>query len=120
MRTNTLPSSVVSHVEKYIESIKPRRRVVVERLMPTVSAEEKSRRIVARAYAYASELIEKLYDSKGKEEISAVPIIEIYQLNQSSRTREEVYTSHIQDLEQLSKDEDYKRLILFSQSVNKV
>ena len=112
---NTLPSSVVSHVEKYIESAKPRRRVVVERPIPTVSAEEKSRRIVANAYAYASELIEKLYDSKGKEEISAVSIIEIYQLNRSQALElaEEVYSSHIQDLEQLSKDEDLQEAYSF-------
>ena len=31
---NTLPSSVVSHVEKYIESAQPRKKVVVERPMP--------------------------------------------------------------------------------------
>ena len=112
---NTLPSSVVTHVEKYIESAQPRKKVVTERPMPTVSAEEKSKRIVARAYAYASEMIEKLYDSKGKEEISAVAIVEIYQLNRSQALElaEEIYTAHIQDLEQLSKDEDLQEAYSF-------
>ena len=112
---NTLPSSVVSHVERYIESAQPRKKIIAERLVPTVSAEEKNRRIVAKAYAYASELIEKLYDSKGKEEISATPIIEIYQLNRSQSLvlAEEIYSAHIQDLEQLSKDEDLQEAYSF-------
>ena len=112
---NTLPSSVVSHVERYIESAQPRKKIIAERLVPIVSAEEKNRRIVAKAYAYASELIEKLYDSKGKEEISATPIIEIYQLNRSQSLvlAEEIYSAHIQDLEQLSKDEDLQEAYSF-------
>ena len=112
---NTLPSNVVSHVEKYIESARPHKRIVVERLVPTLSAEEKSRRVVANAYSYAAELIEKLYDSKGKEEISAVSIIDIYQLNRSQALElaKEVYTAHIRDLEQLSKDEDLQEAYSF-------
>ena len=44
-----------------------------------------------------------------------MPIIEIYQLNRSQALElaEEVYTSHIQDLEQLSKDKDLQEAYSF-------
>lgn len=112
---NTLPESVVKRLESYIHTTKHRKRKVSVSLIPTVSAEQKSARIVSSAYCFLEEKVSTLYDKKGKEEISAESVLSIYNLNrsQAAELAEELEKNHIRDLREIAKDEDLKEAYSF-------
>ena len=112
---NTLPESVVKRLESYIHTTKYRKRKVSVSLIPTVSAEQKSARIVSSAYCFSEEKVSTLYDKKGKEEISAESVLLIYNLNrsQAAELAEELEKNHIRGPREIAKDEDLKEAYSF-------
>lgn len=106
---NKLPEHLVLKLNNFVDNLKLEKRKVVKLdTLPTPSIEKKNEIRTNDAYSFLESLIEKLYDSKGKSEVNAEPVLLMYNLNKSQATTiaDQLEKDHIQDYRTLSDDED--------------
>jgi len=113
---NKLPETVVSKFNAFIDNLKyEKRKVVVNDALPPVSIEKKNQNKINDAYSLLESMIDKLFDSKGKDTISAEGVIMMYGLNKNHATSiaESLENEHIKDFREIADDEDLQEAYSF-------
>ena len=103
---NIVPKKCLENVEKYINSLEKETKIPQKNNLFKVSAEEKNKNKTLDAYSYLENLIDKLFDSKGKVEVKSEPVITMYNLNksQASLIADYIENDHLKDLRDISTD----------------
>lgn len=104
---NKLPSENVEKLNNFINNLKKEERTKKVNVIDfSVSAEKRNENKIYDAYAFLETLIDKLFDSKGKQEISAESVIVTFDLNksQAASIAEMLEDDHIKDFRKISTD----------------